>query len=185
MLIFAVEDRKADAERLRERLNSFGVRAEVTFLKEPITVRKVNEEIVSLLRSLSEKMTKKEEELLGIKAKTGSVGYLISLLDRIIAVAKALEDNPNYRELDLVAMERDIEAIRDNLLAYLYSKEPYKRVVLHDPYEEERKGYEEKIRKLKEENERLKREIKRLKLLSTKEELSSSKVIKKYLRGEL
>ena len=82
-------------------------------------------------------------------------------------------------------MERDIEAISDNLLAYLYSKEPYKRVVLHDPYEEERKGYEEKIRKLKEENERLKRDIKRLKLLSTKEELSSSKVIKKYLRGEL
>jgi hypothetical protein len=187
LLVFTVKRRKADAEDVKKKLLSFGVKAEVTLLKEPIKVDRVEEDTVSLLRLLGRKLQEKEEKLLGIKSKVDSIDYLISVLDRALVTAKALEDNPNYKELDLVAVERDIEAVKDNLLAYLYDREPYKRVVLFDPYEEERKGYEEKIRKLREENEKLRKEVERLKLLvGKKEELNTdSKIIKKYLRGEL
>jgi len=187
LLVLGVFKRKADALDSQQKLLSYGVKATVEEIKKPINIKTSTPSITSSLLQLADKMKKKEEELIGIKAKRDSIDYLISVLDRAVATAKALENNPAYREFDFTALERDIGAVKHNVLAYLYDREPYKRVVLYDPYEKERKGYESQIKKLKEENLKLRKETERLKLLvGKKEELKTdSNVIKKYLKGEL
>jgi len=187
MLVLGVFSRKADALKASADLSTYGVKADVKKIEKPISIENSSETLSSLLFSLAEKIKKKEEKLLGIESKRDSIDYLISLLDRTLVTARALEDNPAYREFDFVSLEKDLESVKDNVLAYLYDREPYRRVVLYDPYEKEREGYEAKIKKLKEENKKLRAEIERLRLLVGEKEKfkTDSSVIKKYLRGEL
>ncbi len=187
LLVLGTFHRKADAENLKSQLLSFGVEAQLEKIEKPIVVKNTSSDLSSILLNLAEKMKSKEEELLGIKTRRDSMDYLISAVDRALASARLLEDNPTYKDFDFLKLEKDLESIKDNVLSYLYDREPYKRVVLEDPFAEREKTYEQTISKLKAEVEKLKAENERLKLLVGKKQKlqTDSSVIKKYLRGEL
>jgi len=191
LLVLGVFSRKADAEDEAGKLRAYGVQAVVQKIKEPIELKEYSLPLTEELQKIAEALIKKEKLLLsmGEVNKSPTINTLADVLDRAIAVARNLEGNPAYRDFDFVALEKDISAIKHNLLAYLYQKEPYKRVVLYDPFEKEREGYESRIKeleslvaKLKAENERLKKSCSPSESVSDK---NSKTIIDKYLRGEL
>lgn len=187
LLVLGVFSRRADAEDSLGKLSSFGVSAQLERIEKPIEVKKLSFSLSRELLALAEKVKEKEEKLLGIKSKRDSIDYLISLLDKAESVAKALEDNPAYKDFNFLQLEMDISSIKHNVLAYLTEREPYRRVVFYDPFKEKEESYHKQIEKLKEELKKLKAENERLRLLVGKrEELkTNSSTIEKYLRGEL
>ncbi len=187
LLVMGVFDRRADALSYLSKLKESGIEGEVIPLKQPLKMKKEDEEISKELFALAERLKEKEKRLLGITSQPSSMEYLMSLLDRTVVAARALEGNPKFKDFDFLKLERDLLSIKDNILAYLSDKQPYRVVVLNDPFEERRKGYERTIRKLKEENEKLRKEVERLKALVGKVEnrKTSNEIIVKYLKGEL
>jgi len=191
LLVLGVFSRKADAEDEAGKLRNYGVQAVVQKIKEPIELKEYSLPLTEELQKLAEALKEKEKLLLsmGEVNKSPSIDALVSVLDRAIAIARTLEGTPVYRDFDFVGLEKDLSAVKHNLLAYKYQKEPYKRIVLYDPFEKEREGYESRIKKLEKLIAKLKAENQRLKkTCSPSEPISdedSRTIIEKYLRGEL
>lgn len=184
-LYFGSFQRRPDAETLLRGIESYGIRgAKVVNLKEPIRRQSTPDQLSKELEKLGEYLLEREKEIAGMKVKNYGFDYLITLLERAKAVAGAMGSDPRYQEFDFTKLQSDLSAIESNILAYLNYRQPYKRVVLTDPFEEKEKGYQAEIEKLKKENEKLRRELERLKQVKLPE-TTSSKVIEKYLRGEL
>ena len=162
LLVLGTFERKPDAERSKEELSAYGVKADVEKM-DVKQVKQKSEDVAEKLNDLSNEMIQREKGLIGMQPKTKlSVANLLDYLNKAKATAESLEDNPNYADFNWLKLEDDIDSIKHNVLLYLSEDEPYKKVVLYDPLAEQRQSYQSEVKKLKAENAKLKAEVNRL-----------------------